>query len=163
LAVLLLAVACNGGGGGNPDATGDGSGSGGPANLTCVQIRDLLEERVEATPRSCTTTGDCGVVGAATDSFGSPTCNCAATYGYACWGNPVNTAAWLADARAQALDREWRQRCVPQGCAALVCVCDCGYDPAECRDGVCRNDIPNCFPDLVDAAPDSSPSDATTD
>jgi hypothetical protein len=159
--VLVLTAACGDGGGGNPDARGDGSGSGDLAMLTCTQLRDELNAKTTTVSRACQTAAECTQVGYAMREDRLPTCNCAPAFASNCSGAGVNTAAWTADVRVQGLLDEWESRCVPAGCGAgNICACDCGLGDLACNNGACVVGFANCFPDLVDAATDSSPSDA---
>lgn len=147
LAVMILA-ACDHGGGAAVDAaidgTFDGAGGGpdaGLASLTCEEIAAQLQARAAATSRQCAAPSDCVLDGYPVDFSGTPTCNCGATWSSSCGGDPVNAAAWAADATARALNAEWIARCI----GGTNGLCDCTRGTASCVDGTCRGTTFDCF------------------
>ncbi|MBL8623504.1 MAG: hypothetical protein JNK64_19510 [Myxococcales bacterium] len=143
LAVMILA-ACDHGGGPAIDAATDGTGDGpdaGLASLTCEEIAAQLQARAAATSRQCATPSDCMLDGYPVDFGGTPTCNCGATWSSSCGGDPVNAAAWAADATARALNAEWTSRCI----GGTNGLCDCTRGTASCVEGTCRGTTFDCF------------------
>jgi hypothetical protein len=131
-----------------PDGPGTIDAPDAAITLTCAQISEQLGNRAVAVGRQCSTRADCASVGAPVDATGSYTCGCGIMFASTCGGEPVNSAAWEADAAAQALYVEWRNRCVPAGCAPGVPHSfECGPGAIDCVDDLCTAAIHSCFAD----------------
>ena len=117
-----------------------------PADLTCTEIAAQLKLHLATTSRTCGTQSDCIVAGGGVDRTGLPTCNCTVFFAAACGGDPVNNAAWTANAAAQALETEWFARCTPMGCGdELPGIFDCAPSFIDCVSGVCVANENSCF------------------
>lgn len=123
----------------------DGTGAA-PEALTCPQIVDALRARIAIDGRACVTVGDCDLVGNGVDRTGFPSCNETISFAGLCHGDGVNQAAWGGDATAAALEREWYDRCVPQGTASGVTgYYDCAPGTLSCEGGQCVARPQSCF------------------
>jgi hypothetical protein len=118
----------------------------------CVALQERYREIVLGLDDTCTTPGDCELVGAV------DTCDCAPYLGPSCWGHPVNGGA-LDQVRDQLapIYTEFRERCRYLDSFELEAVCDCEpWATATCVGGRCGRDVGEwCLGPIED--PDAGP------